>query len=92
MNLCSIFLSIEPFPQVSEYAKRGRSDDTSKLKGAIVELIYEDPRAGSRFKDDYDIQCLLAGDDKDTRGFYHLDTADLLVPLSMREDFNDDPV
>lgn len=62
------------------------------MKGAIVELLYEDPKVGSRFQADYEIERLLGSNRKGARGFYHLDTADLLCPLSMKNEFEDDPV
>ncbi|KAF8876376.1 hypothetical protein CPB84DRAFT_1852984 [Gymnopilus junonius] len=77
---------------ISEASSASRGDDTAKLKASIVDLIYEDPKLGSMFAADYDIECLISSDGKQSRGFYHLDTAAHLCPLRLREDFDADPV
>ncbi|KAF8910911.1 hypothetical protein CPB84DRAFT_1958086 [Gymnopilus junonius] len=77
---------------ITEASGQSRGDDTSKLKTAILEYLYENPREGSKFKFDYEIEQLLSADHKNIRGFNHLDTADLLCPLSMRDEFERDPV
>jgi len=78
--------------QISEAASASRSDDTAKLKSAILTYMHEDPKHGSRFKDDYDFELLVPGDSKDKRGFRHLDTAVHLCPLRLIDKFEKDPM
>ena len=37
-------------------------------------------------------ECLINSDSKIQRGFHNLDTADLLCPLRLRDQFNEDPM
>jgi hypothetical protein len=69
-----------------------RSDDTTKLKTAILSLIHEDPKQGSTFAHDYNFARLIAGDPKELRGFHHIDTAAHLCPLRLKAHFEDDPL
>jgi len=69
-----------------------RSDDTTKLKSAILSFIHEDPKHGSIYAADYEIEKLVANDAKDMRGFKHVDTAAHLCPLSLKADFDEDPL
>jgi hypothetical protein len=78
--------------QISEAASASRSDDTAKLKSAILTYMHEDPKHGSRFKGDYDLELLIPGDSKDKRGFQHLDTAVHLCPFRLMDDFEKDPM
>jgi hypothetical protein len=79
--------------KISEAACGLRSDDTTKLKSAILTYFYEDPKHGSKFSNDYDnFEVLVASDGKDLRGFRHMDTAVHLCPLCLKEQFKADPL
>jgi len=54
--------------------------------------MYEDPKAGSSFKDLEGYEILLPNDLKDSRGFRHIDTANFLCPLRLKEEFEKDPL
>jgi hypothetical protein len=71
---------------------RSRSDDVSSLKSPILEYIYEDPKKGSRFSDDTRSERILSSDSKELRGFRNIDTADHLCPLSLKAEFEKDPM
>jgi hypothetical protein len=62
------------------------------LKTAILSFIHEDPKRGSKFAADYEIEILVASDAKDMRGFKHVDIAALLCPLRLKGDFDEDPL
>ena len=79
------------FFKVSQAACGLRSDDTTKLKSSILTYIHEDPKQGSIFAFDYDVQILIASDSKDLRGFRHIDTAVHLCPLRLKANFEQDP-
>jgi hypothetical protein len=79
------------FFKITKARNQARSDDTNKIKFSILNLFYEDPKIGSKFKDRDGFQALLPHDPKDSRGFKHLDTADLLCPLRLQDDFQADP-
>ena len=76
--------------KISEAANSARADDTGKLKFSILNYIYEDLKVGSKFKNHHGFETLLPNDPKDDRGFRHLDTADLLCPLRLNEEFEAD--
>ena len=78
--------------QVKVKARASRSDDTSTLKSIILEYIYKDPKKGSRFSADFETERLLSSDSKELRGFRNIDTADHLCPLSLKAEFENDPV
>ena len=86
-----ISLSLFVF-ELSHSACGLRSDDTTKLKSAIIASIYEDPKQGSPFAGDYDFNILIASDSKDLRGFQHVDTAAHLCPLRLQARFENDPL
>ena len=71
-------------------AAASRSDDTTKLKSAILTYIHEDPKRGSKFSDTDNFELLVTSDSKDLRGFRHLDTAVHLCPLRLMDDFEND--
>jgi hypothetical protein len=79
------------FFKITKARNQARSDDTNKIKFSILNLFYEDPKIGSEFKDREGFQALLPHDPKDCRGFKHLDTAHLLCPLQLQDDFRADP-
>jgi hypothetical protein len=76
----------------SDAANEARADDTSKLKFAILNYMFEDPKAGSKFKDHEGYEILIPIDIKDSRGFRHIDTASFLCPLRLKEEFEKDPL
>jgi hypothetical protein len=79
--------------KISEAACGLRSDDTTRLKSAILTYFYEVPKNGSTFANDYDnFEVLVASDGKDLRGFQHMDTAVHLCPLRLKEQFEVDPL
>ena len=80
------------FFQVKIKARASRSDDTSTLKLTILEYIYEDPKKGSRFSANFETERLLSSDSKELRGFRNIDTADHLCPLSLKAEFENDPM
>jgi hypothetical protein len=61
------------------------------LKSSILALIHENPKEGSTFAHDYDLQILIASDSKELRGLKHMDTAAHLCPLPLKADFENDP-
>ena len=69
-----------------------RSDDTTKLKSAILSFMHEDPKHGSIYAADYVVEILVPSDAKYMRGFKHVDTAALLCPLRLKADFDQDPL
>lgn len=77
--------------KITKARNQARSDDTNKIKFCILNYMYEDPRIGSNFKDREGFQALLSHDSKDRRGFNHVDTADLLCPLHLKDEFAADP-
>jgi hypothetical protein len=79
------------FLKVSSAASGLRSDDTTKLKSAILSFLHEDPKHGSKYAADYEVEILVASDTKDVRGFSHVDTAAHLCPLRLKADFDEDP-
>jgi hypothetical protein len=87
-----ILVSSDRFLKVSSAASGLRSDDTTKLKGAILSFMHEDPKTGSIYSADYEVAILVASDSKDMRGFRHVDTAAHLCPLRLKADFDDDPL
>jgi hypothetical protein len=60
------------------------------LKSAILAYIHEDPKSGSEYAADYDVELLLPSDIKDMRGFKHVDTAAHLCPLRFKAKFDED--
>ncbi len=79
--------------KISEAACGLRSDDTTKLKSAILTYFYEVPKLGSLFANDYDnFEVLVASEGKGLRGFQHMDTAVHLCPLRLKEEFDADPL
>jgi hypothetical protein len=78
--------------KVSSAASGLRSDDTTKLKSAILSFIHEDPKRGSIYATDHEMEILVASDAKDLRGFKHVDTAAHLCPLRLKADFDKDPL
>jgi hypothetical protein len=78
--------------KVSSAASGLRSDDTTKLKSAILSFIHEDPKHGSIYATDYVMEILVPSDAKDLRGFKHVDTAAHLCPLRLKADFDKDPL
>lgn len=80
------------FLEVSSAASGLRSDDTTKLKSAILSFIHEDPKRGSIYTADFEVEMLVASDAKDMRGFKHVDTAAHLCPLRLKADFDADPL
>ena len=79
--------------EISEAACGLRSDDTTKLKSAILSYFYEEPKRGSMFASDYDnFEVLVASNGKDLHGFQHMDTAVHLCPLRLKEEFEVDPL
>jgi hypothetical protein len=89
-HICTIFIFYDTL-KLSEAASASQSDDTTKLKSAILTYIHEDPAYGSRFRDDYEFGLLVPGDPKDKRGFKHLDTAVHICPVRLKDDFEKDP-
>ena len=79
------------FFKITKARNQARSDDTNKMKFYILHLFYEDPKIGSKFKDHDGFQALLPHDPKDSCGFKHLDTADLLCLLHLQDNFQADP-
>ncbi len=79
------------FFKITKARNQARSDDTNKIKFSILHLFYEDPKIGSKFKDRNEFQALLAHDSKDSRGFKHIDTVDLLCPLCLQREFKENP-
>jgi len=63
-----------------------------KLKSAILSFIHEDLKHGSIYVADYEIEKLVANDAKDMCGFKHVDTAAHHCPLSLKADFDEDPL
>jgi len=54
--------------------------------------MYEDQHAGSIFfQDGEKPPAIIPNGRKDVRGFNHIDTAYLLCPLRLQEEFNADP-
>jgi len=93
MRIYALFSHSIILSQVSEAASASRSDDTTKLKSAILTYMHEDPKRGSQFAGDYDgLELLIPSDSKDKRGFKHLDTAVHLCPFRLKEDFDKDPL
>jgi hypothetical protein len=78
--------------KISSSASGLRSDDTTKLKSAIIGFIHEDPKKGSVYAADYEMEILVASDIKDMRGFRHVDTASHLCPLRLKAEFEKDPL
>ena len=78
--------------KISQSASGLRSDDTAKLKTAILTYIHEDPKHGSKFASDYEVEMLITSDSKVFHGFQHLDTGDLLCPLRLKAEFERDPL
>ncbi len=76
----------------SDAANEARADDTGKLKFALLNYMYEDPKTGSSFKDLEGYEILLPNDSKDSRGFRHIDTASFLCPLRLKKEFEKDPL
>lgn len=76
----------------SDAANEARADDTGKLKFAIFNYIFKDPKAGSKFRDLEGYEILLPTDSKDNRGFRHVDTASFLCSLRLKEEFEKDPL
>jgi hypothetical protein len=76
----------------SDAANEARADDTGKLKFAILNYMFEDPKSGSKFKDLEGYEILLPIETKDSRGFHHIDTASFLCPLRLKEEFEKDPL
>jgi hypothetical protein len=62
------------------------------LKSGILSLIHEVPKSGSIYSADYEVEMLVAGDEKDIRGFRHVDTAAHLCPLRLKAEFDEDPL
>lgn len=60
------------------------------MKSAILAYIHEDPKSGSEYAADYDVELLLPSDIKDMRGFKHVDTAAHLCPLRFKAKFDED--
>lgn len=79
--------------EISDAADSARSDDTGKLKFAILNYIHEDVKKGSKFDDNthFIYEPLFPHDHKDYRGFRHVDTANLLCPIRLKEEFDTDP-
>jgi hypothetical protein len=90
-HIYALFNSLTLF-ELSHSACGLRSDDTTKLKSAIITFIHEDPKQGSPFASDYDFNILIASDSKDLRGFQHVDTATHLCPLRLKAHFENDPM
>jgi len=85
------FISSDCSLKVSSAASGLRSDDTTKLKSTILSFLHEDPKHGSKYAADYEVEILVASDAKDIRGFGHVDTAAHLCPLRLKADFDEDP-
>ena len=62
------------------------------MKFSILEYLFENPKRGSRFPPALKNDRLLNSDSKNLRGFHNLDTADLLCPLRLHDQFNEDPM
>jgi hypothetical protein len=77
--------------QISEASCASRADDTSKLKNAILDLIYEDPKKGSIFPLEFQDEKLISADSKNLRGFNNIETAYHLCPLKFKAAFKRDP-
>jgi hypothetical protein len=97
INKVGTFIQMSPLLssdclKVSSAASGLRSDDTAKLKSAILSFIHEDPKRGSIYATDYVMETLVASDAKDLRGFKHVDTAAHLCPLRLKADFDRDPL
>jgi hypothetical protein len=90
-HIC-ILLSFSELVKISEAAAASRSDDTTKLKSAILTYLHEDPKQGSRFSADFEFGLLVPSDPKEARGFRHFDTAVHLCPLRLRAEFERDPL
>ena len=86
------FIWLIYFFKLSQSAYGLRSDDTTKLKSGILAFVHEDPKRGSAFASDYDMEILIASDSKDLRGFQHMDTAAHLCPLQLKAHFEEDPL
>ena len=63
-----------------------------KLKCTILSFIYEDPKHGSIYAADCEVEILVASNAKDMRGFKHVDTAAHLCPLRLKANFDEDPL
>ena len=89
---CTILHLAELSLKLSQSAYGLRSDDTAKLKSGILTLMHEDPKHGSAFASDYDIDILTTSDLKDLCRFQHMDTAAHLCPLQLKAHFEKDPL
>ena len=69
-------------------------DDTNKLKFLFSNISTKILKTGSRFPTTLKNHRLLKFklDPKDLRGFCNIDTGDLLCPLRLRDQFNEDPM
>ena len=75
------------YSKVSASASGFRSDDTAKLKSAILSYVHVDFKSGSKYA-----ELLLPSDIKDVRGFTHVDMAAHLCPLLFNAEFDEDPL
>jgi len=92
MHTYTSISSLLIYLKISSSASGLRSDDTAKLKSAILAFIHEDPKTGSTYAANYDVEILLPSDIKDMHGFKHVDTAAHLCPLRFKAKFNEDPL
>ena len=92
MHTYTSISSLLIYSKISSSATGLRSDDTAKLKSAILAFIHEDPKIGSTYAANYDVEILLPSDIKDMHGFKHVDTAAHLCPLQFKAKFNEDPL
>jgi len=77
--------------KISDASSASRADDTSKLKNAILDLIYEDPKKGSTFPLELQDERLVASDSKSLRGSHNIETAYHLCLLKLKATFEEDP-
>ncbi|KAF8152288.1 hypothetical protein B0H34DRAFT_821131 [Crassisporium funariophilum] len=76
--------------KVNEASEASRSCDTANIKKAIFGYIFENPYQGSHWVEIVQ-EPLVPGDDKGARGFHHVETAALLCPLRLLDEFEEDP-
>ena len=78
--------------KISTSATSLLSDNTTKLKSAIITYIHKDRKASSIYVADYDVDILVPSNIKDICGFRHVDTASHLCPLRLKVKFDNDPL
>jgi hypothetical protein len=86
-----VFMALRIHLQISEASCASRADDTSKLKNAILDYIYEDPKKGSSFPPALQNEKLVSAAPKSLRGFRNIETTYHLCPLKFKSTFEENP-